>query len=195
MYIRNESGKDYLLEDYFVKIYTVRSKMYCGCGSDIFSDDLAINSSLRLPQECRLFQAEIYTICPPNRLSNDRRFIQIFVNSQGELLFPKSLTITSLQISECKEELDWLDNCVELSQCRSLLIETTLVSMLRVFPMRFLTYGHRTPKPQSLGHIVITINSYLVTPSSHTITFARKSGNRFPSKRSPVIKIHGSLYT
>lgn len=50
------------IKSYDVKIYIDASKMGCGVGSGIFSHNLKISISLRLPDEYCAFSAEIYAI-------------------------------------------------------------------------------------------------------------------------------------
>ena len=48
--------------DYVISIFTDGSKTENGTGSGIYSDDLDISLSLRLPNSCTVFQTEIYDI-------------------------------------------------------------------------------------------------------------------------------------
>ena len=50
------------MRDYATSIFTDRSKTETGTGSGVFSEDLGISVSLRLPNTCTVFQTEIYAI-------------------------------------------------------------------------------------------------------------------------------------
>lgn len=91
---RSEWSKGNLIEGYDVKILTDSSKMSCGVGSGIFSDDLAISLSFRLPYDCCMFQVKMYAIYRACSLLNEKSIcsnIRIF---------------RSLLVSQHKEDLN-----------------------------------------------------------------------------------------
>lgn len=80
-------------------------------GSAIFSDDLTISLSHRLPDECNVFQMEIHTIYRVCWLLDDRSIsghIGIIIDSLAPLLSLKSQSSTFLLIRQYKKKLNGL---------------------------------------------------------------------------------------
>ena len=59
---RKDWKKGTTTKDYDICVYTDGSKMDCGVGAGVFSEDVGINISIRLPDDASVFQAEILAI-------------------------------------------------------------------------------------------------------------------------------------
>lgn len=92
-----------------IQIFTDGSKMEQGTGSGIHCEALQINESHRLPNDCSVFQAEIFAIEMAMKNINARDItasrITIFVDSQAAIKALKSNVVKSTTVSRCREEL------------------------------------------------------------------------------------------
>lgn len=92
-----------------ISVFTDGSKMEMGTGSGVYSEDLDIRVSMRLPDECSVFQAEIYAIDTAARIIRERdvgpTVISIFVDSLAALKALGSYTIRSKCFRDCVESL------------------------------------------------------------------------------------------
>ena len=59
---REKWATDSIFRDYATSIFTNGSMTVTGTSLGVFSDDLGTSVSLRLPNTCTLFEAEIYAI-------------------------------------------------------------------------------------------------------------------------------------
>ncbi|GBP01379.1 hypothetical protein EVAR_70541_1 [Eumeta japonica] len=79
-----------------------------GVGSGVFSHELGILDSHRLPDSCSFFQAEVFAACRTMHGRDSLGSIGIFVDSQAAILALNSYTTTSSLFEECKQELSRL---------------------------------------------------------------------------------------
>lgn len=108
---RGEWARGNLTDNYDIRIYTDGSKMSCGVGSGVFCDELGISISHRLPDECSVFQAEIFAIVAACRVLGERNIhgnVGVFVDSQAALMSLDSCTTTSILVRQCRNELSRL---------------------------------------------------------------------------------------
>ncbi|XP_046811157.1 uncharacterized protein LOC124420850 [Lucilia cuprina] len=102
---RSEWCRGNLPSEYTTRIFTDGSKMNCGVGSGVFCEEAGVSISHRLPNNCSVFQAEIFAIMSACRVLHDlniRGNIGIFVRSQAALLSLNSYTTTSLLVRQSK---------------------------------------------------------------------------------------------
>lgn len=105
---RIEWDKGEPLIGFDTRVFTDGSKMECGTGAGVFSEEASINLSFKLPDKCSVFQAEVLAIkeaCAELILQRRTERIGIFVDSQAALLSLKSNNTASKLVSECREKL------------------------------------------------------------------------------------------
>ena len=92
-----------------VAVFTDGSKMECGTGAGIYSKDLGIRRSYRLPDYCSVFQAEIFATERAAALIRDitaqPQDITIFVDSQAALKAIESRVVKSKAVLKCRKAL------------------------------------------------------------------------------------------
>ncbi|XP_036336302.1 uncharacterized protein LOC118746562 [Rhagoletis pomonella] len=90
-------------------IYTDGSKMDCGVGTGVYSEELGVNRSLRLENHASIFQAEVLGICEACRILRNsatrKERAVIYSDSQAALLAISSTVTKSKLVKECKMEL------------------------------------------------------------------------------------------
>lgn len=95
-----------------LNIFTDGSKMTEGTGCGVFCNELELEKSYRLRNDCSIFQAEVYAIAMAARLISEFRIcssdISFFVDSQAAIMALRSNNIRSKVVSNCHKELDAL---------------------------------------------------------------------------------------
>lgn len=108
---RREWGRGTVVDGFDVKIYTDGSRTDDGVGAGVFCEDLGIENSHRLPNDCSILQAEVFAVlaaCRELQGRNSRGNIGIFIDSQATLLSLDSCKTTSVLVGQCKNELSRL---------------------------------------------------------------------------------------
>ncbi|WP_333765062.1 ribonuclease H family protein [Streptomyces sp. IBSBF 2390] len=102
------------------KVFTDGSKTDFGCGAGFHISGTHIRRSFRLPNECTVFQGEIYAVKLAadsilnlhslGLLDSSTRSIAISVDSQGDLKAMDFLTTSSTLVRDCKISLNQLSS-------------------------------------------------------------------------------------
>lgn len=104
-----------------INVYTDGSKMDTGTGCGIFCEKLEISESIRLKNECTVFQAEVFAVAEAARLISMRALsksdITIFIDSQAAIKAIESRNIRSEVVSRCRQELQVLNEQHLLKLC------------------------------------------------------------------------------
>lgn len=123
--LRIPTREEWLAEDFLssfdVVVFTDGSKSELGCGAGLTIKDSYTKSSIKLPDECSIFQCEVYAIkkaCESVNLIEAVRnkSIAICVDSQAALKSLNSNSIKSATVKDCLSSLNNLgrSNSVEL---------------------------------------------------------------------------------
>lgn len=92
-----------------LSIFTDGSKMDIGTGVGIYSENPSINESIRLPDHCGIFQAEILAIDKAARLIAGKDLvssnINFYIDSQAAIKALQSVSTKSKCVKRCKESL------------------------------------------------------------------------------------------
>ncbi|XP_070855359.1 uncharacterized protein [Drosophila suzukii] len=92
-----------------VNFYTDGSKLNNQVGGGIYSEQLNIRKSFRLPDHCSVFQAEVFAIIEALMLLNDancqNKLINIYSDSQAAIRSIISTNTNSHTISSCRKSL------------------------------------------------------------------------------------------
>ena len=84
--------------------------MECGTGSGVFSERLSINESYKLPDECTVFQAEIFGVYKAAEISLEYKVhdkdIRICVDIQAALKALNSVKVNSYLVKICIGKLN-----------------------------------------------------------------------------------------
>lgn len=119
------------MEGYDMKIYINDSMIVCRVGPCIFSDDLEISSSFRLPDNCTVFQKEIYAIYQGLQLLIENSFSsrqhRNYFRQSSSTSVTKILLYYFLTRKKIQEELNWI---VQLFKFESL---TELVHPIELY--------------------------------------------------------------
>ncbi|XP_070075503.1 uncharacterized protein [Drosophila takahashii] len=102
-----------------VNIYTDGSKLNLQTGGGVFSPELDIKVSFRLPDHCSVFQAEVMAIQEAMSYLDTTKHcntdIFIFSDSQAALRALDSYSTNSLTISECRKSLNEMATHLRIS--------------------------------------------------------------------------------
>jgi len=99
--------------------YTDGSKLEGQVGAGVYSEQLDIRKSFRLPDHCSLFQAEVHAIkealtCLGN-LSLQRGHLNIYIDSQAAIKSIYSTNTNSRTIADCRRSLHEMANHFTIS--------------------------------------------------------------------------------
>ncbi|XP_044317430.1 uncharacterized protein LOC123038043 [Drosophila rhopaloa] len=95
-------------------LYTDGSKLDGHVGGGIYSEQLEIRRSFRLPDHCSVFQAEVYAIMEAlvclRELNTQNRHINIYSDSQAAIKSIYSTNTNSRTIADCRKSLHEMAN-------------------------------------------------------------------------------------
>ena len=107
---REDWGSGPNIPNRHLSIYTDGSKLDLRVGCGIYSKDLNLSISYRLPDQCSVFQAEVKAIhCTAKWLLDHEIFgenIYIFSDSQAAIKSLAGVSSTSILVNECRKSLD-----------------------------------------------------------------------------------------
>ncbi|XP_049315628.1 uncharacterized protein LOC125779110 isoform X2 [Bactrocera dorsalis] len=116
---RREWRRGSFAEEGTTSVYTDGSKMDCGVGTGVFSADLGISLSIRLPNSASIFQAEVLGIEKACEvlLENHGNIHKatIFTDSQAALLPLSSPMTNSSIVHNCKRALSSIKDKLQLN--------------------------------------------------------------------------------
>ncbi|XP_070070046.1 uncharacterized protein [Drosophila takahashii] len=110
-----KTGRD---QTQHLNIYTDGTKMEGGVGAGLYCTDPEIRLSFKLPNDCSIFQAEVFAIRKAaevaQNINRPHDVVNLFVNSQAAIRSMQSSTVNSKNVMASREALDNLSTTKSL---------------------------------------------------------------------------------